>query len=192
MNDNGKSASLVVFVSVCAMAIALAGPASAASTGGGKAPERPPPFGYPTAFLENHAERIELSDETMTRIREVFEKSRSESVKFRKETVEEQKKLHELLAQDLPDEKAVMAQADKIARLAGEQRKNQLRAAIRVRSMLTPKQRAELDKIRKEKTPPRQAGPGGPRPHAKKPPFGAGGAQGKSPANPDAKPRAAE
>jgi Spy/CpxP family protein refolding chaperone len=153
MYDNGKSRSWVVFVSVCAMATALAGPANAASTGGGKAPKRPPPFGYPTAFLEKHAERLELSAETMTRIREVSEKSRSESAKVRKELVEGQKKLHELLAQDLPDEKAVMAQADKIARLAGEQRKNQLRTAIRVRSMLTPKQRAELDKIRKEKAP---------------------------------------
>jgi len=149
-----------------------------------------PSYGYPTGFIERHAKRLELSDETVKQIREVVEKSRAENDRIRKQVDEAQTGLRKLLAQDLPDEKEVMDQADKITRLVGEQRKNQLRSAIKVRSMLTPKQRAELDKIRKEQAAPRHAGPGGPQPHEKKPPFGAGGPHGKPPAKPEAKPQA--
>jgi Spy/CpxP family protein refolding chaperone len=153
----------------------------------------PPPYGYPNGFIERHAKRLELSDETVKAIRDVVEKSRLENERLRKEVDHAQAGLRKLLAQDLPDEKAVMEQADKITQLVGEQRKSQLRSAIKVRSMLTPKQRAELDKIRKEQAPPRHAAPGGPPvppPHGhKKPPFGAGGT---APAKPAPTPQAAQ
>jgi Spy/CpxP family protein refolding chaperone len=147
-------------------------------------PGTPPaaPYGVPTGFIERHAERLGLSDETVKQIRDVVEKSRTENERIRKQVDEAQRELRTLLAQDLPDEKAVMAQADNITRLVGEQRKNQLRSAIKVRTMLTPQQRAELDKLRKEQPPPRRVGPGAPPPaHPKKPAFGTGGPQGKKP-----------
>jgi len=137
----------------------------------------PPGFGYHTGFIERHAKRLELSEETVKSLRAEVEKSRVENERIRKEIDAAQLGLRKLLEQDLPDEKAVMDQADKITTLVGEQRKNQLRSSIKVRSMLTPKQRAELEKIRKEQPAPRRGGPAGPGnlpPHAKKPPFGAG------------------
>ena len=154
----------------------------------------PPPYGYPNGFIERHAKRLELSDETVKAIRDVVEKSRADNERLRKEVDHAQAGLRKLLAQDLPDEKAVMEQADKITQLVGEQRKSQLRSAIKVRSMLTPKQRAELDKIRKEQTPPRHGAPGAPPPprppHGhKKPPFGTGGT---APAKPAPTPQAAQ
>jgi Spy/CpxP family protein refolding chaperone len=164
-------------------------PGPHAKGGPGAAPQ---PYGYPNGFIERHAKRLELSDETVKAIRDVAEKSRVDNERLRKEVDHAQAGLRKLLAQDLPDEKAVMAQADKITELVGEQRKSQLRSAIKVRSMLTPKQRAELDKIRKEQTPPRHGGPGAPPPpphEQKKPPFGAGGTP---PAKPAAKPQAAD
>jgi Spy/CpxP family protein refolding chaperone len=156
-------------------------------------PAAPPAYGYPTGFIERHAKRLELSDETVKAIRGVVEKSRADNDRMRKQVEEAQLGLRKLLAQDLPDEKAVMDQADKITTLVGEQRKNQLRNAIKVRSMLTPKQRAELDKIRKEQAAPRHAGPGpgGPPPSHEKKPFGAG-PHGKPPPKPEAKPQAAQ
>jgi len=157
------------------------GPGGPHAKGGTGAPP-PPPYGYPTGFIERHAERLGLSDETVKQIRAVVEKSRGENERIRKQVDEAQKELRKLLAQDLPEEKAVMAQADKITRLVGEQRKNQLRSAIKVRSMLTPQQRAELDKLRKEQQPPRHVGPGGPpSAHPKKPAFGTGGPHGNRP-----------
>jgi len=139
------------------------------------APAGPPSYGYHSGFIERHAKRLELSDETVKALRAEVEKSRDENERIRKEIEAAQFGLRKLLEQDLPDEKAVMNQADKITALVGEQRKNQLRSAIKVRSMLTPKQRAELDKIRKEQAVPRKAGAGGPPPQEKpKAPFGAG------------------
>jgi Spy/CpxP family protein refolding chaperone len=137
------------------------------------APTAAPGYGYHTGFIERHAKRLELSDETVKALRAEVEKSRRENERIRKEVEAAQLGLRKLLEQDLPDEKAVMDQADKITALVGAQRKNQLRSAIKVRSLLTPKQRAELEKIRKEQAAPRRAGPSGPPPHAK-PPFGAG------------------
>jgi Spy/CpxP family protein refolding chaperone len=142
----------------------------------------PPGYGYQTGFIERQAKRLELSDETVKALRAEVEKSRGENERIRKEVEAAQLGLRKLLEQDLPDEKAVMDQADKITALVGEQRKNQLRSAIKVRSMLTPKQRAELEKIRKEQAaaprrggPGGHGGPGGPPPHGKqRPPFGAG------------------
>lgn len=143
----------------------------------------PPGYGYHTGFIERHAKRLELSDETVKGLRAEVAKSRAENERMRKEIEAAQLGLRKLLEQDLPDEKAVMDQADKITTLVGEQRKNQLRSSIKVRSMLTPKQRAELEKIRQEQAAPRRGGPAGPKgpagpgnppPHAKKPPFGSG------------------
>lgn len=160
------------------------GPGGPHGKGGAGAPTPPPAYGYPTAFIERHAQQLGLSDETLKKIRDVSDNSRVESERIRKQIDEAQKQMHVLLAKDMPDEKAVMEQADKISALVGEQRKNQLRSAIKVRSLLTPEQRAELDKLRKQQNAPRHAGPGGPPPHEKKQPFGAGGAQGKPPAKP--------
>jgi len=186
------------FASIALLTIALASTAGAAPPAAEKAPappksaKAPPPkpgpgapprgaptaapgYGYHTGFIERHAKRLELSDETVKALRAEVEKSRGENERIRKEIEEAQLGLRKLLEQDLPDEKAVMDQADKITALVGAQRKNQLRSAIKVRSLLTPKQRAELEKIRKEQAAPRRAGPGGPPPHEKqKPPFGAG------------------
>jgi len=179
---------------VCVLALALASGASAEPPKAAKAPPpkaspavaakaaSPQPYGYPNGFIERHAQRLGLSDDTVKNIRETVEKSRTENERIRKNVEEAQVELRKLLAADLPDETAVMVQADKITALVGEQRKNQLRALIKVRSLLTPAQRAELDKIRKEQPAPRR-GAGGPPPpphDKKKPPFGAG-PQGKPP-----------
>lgn len=181
-----------------ALAFVLGATGASAQPNGGK-PSPPPkpakapppkpgpgPYGYayPSGFIERHAKRLELSDETVKALRAEIEKSRRENERLRKEVEAAQLGLRKLLEQDLPDEKAVMAQADKITSLVGEQRKNQLRSAIKVRGMLTPKQRAELEKIRKEQLlAPRRAGAGGPPPTKRHPPPNTGphGKQGPKP-----------
>jgi len=49
-----------------------------------------------------------------------------------------------LLSQELPDEAAVMQQADTIDALELTERKNRLQAMLRIRALLTPAQRQEL------------------------------------------------
>lgn len=181
-----------------ALAFVLGATGASAQPNGGKpsppptpakaSPPKPGPgpygYAYPSGFIERHAKRLELSDETVKALRAEIEKSRRENERLRKEVEAAQLGLRKLLEQDLPDEKAVMAQADKITSLVGEQRKNQLRSAIKVRGMLTPKQRAELEKIRKEQLlAPRRAGAGGPPPTKRHPPPNTGphGKQGPKP-----------
>lgn len=53
-------------------------------------------------------------------------------------------RMRELLDQDSPDVDTVTAQADTIGSLMTQSRKIELRAAVQVRSMLTPEQRKQL------------------------------------------------
>jgi len=189
----------------CALAFLLGATAASAQQNGGKTspPPKPAPgaqqragqpgpgpygYAYPSSFIERHAKRLELSDETVKALRAEVGKSRRENERLRKEVEAAQRGLRKLLEQDLPNEKAVMEQADKITSLVGEQRKNQLRSAIKVRSMLTPKQRAELEKIRKEQVAPRRAGAGAPPPAGKRPPPRGAGPHGKQAPKPSAEP----
>lgn len=108
------------------------------------------PLPYPGGMIERNAKRLGLSDATVRQMRSVVEMSRTENEKLRKKVEGEQGLLRKMLEQDTPDETAVMAQADKIGTLVTEQRKNQLRAVLKIRGMLTPEQRAELGKMRKD------------------------------------------
>jgi Spy/CpxP family protein refolding chaperone len=139
-----------------------------------KAAPAPPPYGFPGGLIERNAKRLGLSDETVAAMRETIEKSRAENEKLRARVETEQANMRKLLDKDVPDEAAVMTQAEKIGDLMVEQRKNQLRAMIKMRSMLTPEQRAELDKIRGEHPLRREGGgPPGHGRHGDGPPPGA-------------------
>lgn len=125
------------------------------------APAGPPPHVIPSGLLERHAKRLGLSDATVAEMRQIVESSRAENERLRAEIEKAQGELRVMLDKDVPDETAVMLQADKIGHFAVDQRKNQLRAMIKMRSMLTPEQRAELAKIRREQ-PLRREGAGAP------------------------------
>ncbi len=111
--------------------------------GGAKAP-----MPYPAGLIERHAKRLGVDEAMVKQMRETMDASRTENEKLRKNVEGEQVALRKLMEQDVPDEAAVMAHAEKIGALIGEQRKTALRAVLKVRGMLTPEQRAELAKIR--------------------------------------------
>ena len=111
--------------------------------GGGSAP-----LPYPAGLIERNAKRLGVDQATIKQMREIMEGSKAANEKLRKQLEGEQVTLRKLMDQDLPDEAAVMAHADKVGALIAEQRKNSLRAVLKVRGMLTPAQRAELAKIR--------------------------------------------
>jgi Spy/CpxP family protein refolding chaperone len=136
-------------------------PPKAKSAEAKPAPAGPPPYAIQGGMIERHAKRLGLSDETVAAMRQIVETSRAENDRFRGEIDKAQTEMRTLLDQDVPDETAVMLQADKIGHLVVDQRKNQLRAMIKMRSMLTPEQRAELAKIRAEH-PARREGQGAP------------------------------
>jgi Spy/CpxP family protein refolding chaperone len=110
----------------------------------------PPPGPPPERFIEEHAERLGLGDETLEALHEIVDESRERGKGLRVELRDAHEKMRELLSQEEPDESAVMKQAEAIGELELEERKNRLRATLRIRALLTPEQREELVQIRKE------------------------------------------
>jgi len=110
----------------------------------------PPPGPPPERFIEEHAERLGLGDETLEVLHEIVDESRERRKALRVELRDAHEKMRELLSQEKPDESVVMAQAEAIGELELEERKNRLRATLRIRALLTPEQRQELVRIRGE------------------------------------------
>jgi Spy/CpxP family protein refolding chaperone len=107
----------------------------------------------PDRFIAYHAEELGLSGDTLDAIEKIVDESRARSETLREELRGEYEALHELLTQEMPDESAVMAQAEVVDALKLEAHKNRLRALIAIRSQLTPEQRQELIRIREERMP---------------------------------------
>jgi Spy/CpxP family protein refolding chaperone len=129
---------------------AKAGPAKGAPGKGasGKPTGAPAPMPYPGGLIERNAKRLGVDQATIKKMRETVDASKAENEKLRKQLEGEQVTLRKLMDQDVPDEAAVMAHADKVGALIAAQRKNSLRAVLKIRGMLTPAQRAELAKLR--------------------------------------------
>ena len=119
--------------------------ADPAKPAGKTAPAQMP---YPAGLIERNAKRLGVDEATVKKMRATMDASKAANDKLRKQVEGEQVALRKLMEQDVPDEAAVMAHADKIGALIAEQRKTALRAVLKVRGMLTPEQRAELAKIR--------------------------------------------
>lgn len=137
--------------------------------GGGRPhhPGPPPPGGRPPrggpppleGVLERHQDRLGLDAETRSRINEIALGSRARLDAYHQELRALHDEMRRLLAQEDPDEAAVLAQAEAIGRAEIEAHKEHLRAMLHVRALLTPEQRAELVKIREEEQ--ARGGPGG-------------------------------
>jgi Spy/CpxP family protein refolding chaperone len=121
-------------------------------------PPGPGPGPHPERFVEEHAARLGLDAETIEALRATVDASRERGEALHRELRVAHRAMRDLLSSESPDESFVMEQAETIGRLEVEERKNRLAAMILIRSLLTPEQRAELQRIREEK------GPRGPRP----------------------------
>lgn len=106
--------------------------------------------GFPGGFLEEHATRLGLNQETQTAIRQIIDKSQEESRDLFQKLREARLKMRDLLSQDTPDATAVMLQAEVLGEIEIKTRKHRLGTMLRIRALLTPEQRQELMRIRKE------------------------------------------
>jgi Spy/CpxP family protein refolding chaperone len=113
----------------------------------------------PERIIERYADQLGLSAETRTAIQQVIDESRARGEAIRENLRGEHEALHELLKQPLPDESAVMAQAEAISALELSAKKNRFRAMIAIHGLLTPEQRDELVAIREEAEARRKARP---------------------------------
>jgi Spy/CpxP family protein refolding chaperone len=105
----------------------------------------------PERFIEQHAEELGLSAESLEAIEKIVDDSRARSEALHEELRGEHEALRALLEQEMPDESAVMAQAEAINARKLQAHENRLGAMIAIRHQLTPEQRQELVRIREER-----------------------------------------
>ncbi len=152
---NLLSVSRLLFLVALATALALPGLSLAEPVAGSF------PVGRPEArLIERNAEVLGVDEETLAAAKKLADESRPEEEKALEAMREAWRRLRELLDQDLPDESALLEQAAAISRASGESHKRRLLTTLRVRSLLTPEQRAKFMEIRKMARPPRPPRPG--------------------------------
>jgi Spy/CpxP family protein refolding chaperone len=98
-------------------------------------------------FIAEYAERLGLDQETLAAIRTIVESSRAQGEPLRTELRQAQAQMRTLLSQEVPNEAAVMQQADAIGALDLAIRKQRLQVMLRIRALLTPAQRQELMRL---------------------------------------------
>jgi Spy/CpxP family protein refolding chaperone len=110
-----------------------------------------PPVGRgPEKFIEEHAETLGLDEETVTAIRGIVEESRDAGDQLHDELRKRHREMKELLAQNTPDEAAVMRLVETIGALETRMHKHRLSTMLKIRAHLTPEQREQLVATRGE------------------------------------------
>jgi len=105
---------------------------------------------HPGRFIEEYAERLGLEADIVAAIRTIVEATHLHSKTLGAELHAAYAQMRVLLSQEMPDEAAVMQQADTISTLELAERKNRLQAMLGIRALLTPAQRQELIRLQGE------------------------------------------
>ena len=101
----------------------------------------------PDRFIAEHAEQLGLTQETLTAIHTIVEASRGPQEARRVALRQAYAQMRALLSQEVPDEVAVMQQAEAISALELAARKQRLQVMLQIRALLTPAQRQELVRL---------------------------------------------
>ena len=121
-------------------------------------PPRPPRHGRPVGqapasmdrLLHDHAERLGLDDEALAQISSISAKARRLHRELELELREAERRMHALLAEDLPDEVEVLGAVDQVGVTRNQITRERIRAMLRIRSALTREQRDGLIELQKE------------------------------------------
>ncbi len=103
-------------------------------------------------LMKKKAKEIGLSEETVTKIDAVIKAGKAEEAKLREENMAAIGELNEVLAQNLPSEKELMAAANKVGKNAAKSRALKMKSVIEMRSLLTSEQLEKFMEFRKQAT----------------------------------------
>ena len=103
--------------------------------------------------MKKKAQEIGLSEETIAKIDAAIEASNTWETELREESKEALGKLNEVLLQNLPSEKDLMAASDKVGELASKSRAYKMKSVIKMRSLLTSEQLEKFMEFRKKAAP---------------------------------------
>ncbi len=115
-----------------------------------------PPFGHdgpprdPGAFIEDHAEALDLDDETRDAIRKIVERSREQGDRLHADLRGLHEQMRDLLEQSEPDEAEVMRKVDAIGEAETAMHRYRLATMLEIRALLTPEQREAMTQLREE------------------------------------------
>ena len=103
-------------------------------------------------LMKKKAKEIGLSEETVAKIDAVIKAGKAEETKLRDENMAVIGELNELLAQNLPSEKELMAAANKVGANAEKSRVLKMKSVIEMRSLLSPEQLEKFMEFRRQAT----------------------------------------
>jgi Spy/CpxP family protein refolding chaperone len=103
-------------------------------------------------LMKKKAKEIGLSEETVAKIDAVIKAGKAEEAKLREENMAAIGELNEVLAQNLPSEKELMAAANKVGKNAAKSRALKMKSVIEMRSLLTSEQLEKFMEFRKKAT----------------------------------------
>ena len=130
----------------------------------------------PHELIRAHADELGLDAATVDEIVQIAEDSHDEIRETHEAIRMEKDKLHELLRAETPNRQRVMAQVDAVSRAEAAMKKQQLGILMDIRALLTPEQRAALNRIQPKRGPMNADHPGRPpRHHGPPPPPPPGG-----------------
>jgi Spy/CpxP family protein refolding chaperone len=111
------------------------------------------PGGYAEGrLMKKQADELGLSEETVAKIDAAIKAGDAEEAKLRKQSMTAIGELNEILAQNLPSEKELMAASDKVGEYASKSRVLKMKSVIEMRSLITPEQLEKFMEIRKKVT----------------------------------------
>ena len=113
--------------------------------------------GTPGGFAEGRlmkkkATELGLSEDTVTKIDAAIEAGKGEETKLREQSKAAIGELEKILAQNLPNEKELMAASKKVAEIASKSRVLKMKSVIEMRSLLTPEQLEKFMELRRRAT----------------------------------------
>ncbi len=130
--------------------------------GGG--PGGPPPGGdplagqiFPPEMVMKHQRALGLTDDQQKSLRAAVKEAQGEFTDLQWQQHSEVEDLRDLVQQERPDEKAALAQLDKLLKIENQIKRAQLSLALRIKHVLSPEQQQKLRTLRRP-----MRGPGGP------------------------------
>jgi Spy/CpxP family protein refolding chaperone len=103
-------------------------------------------------LMKKNAKELGLSEEVVAKIDAAIEATKVEEAKLREQSMTTIGELNEILAQNLPSEKELMAAANKVGESASKSRTLKMKSVIEVRSLLTPEQLEKFMELRQKAT----------------------------------------
>ena len=103
-------------------------------------------------LMKKNAKELGLSEDDVTKIDAVIKVGRGDEQTLREQNEVAIGELNKILAQNLPNEKELMAASSKVGELASKSRVLKMKSVIEMRSLLTPEQLEKFMELRRKAT----------------------------------------